>query len=145
MAPLIQNSKFNNFLWVCWFLGKNLSNFVSLVWKLQNPYCHNVNHIILYIFWLLLSFSAFKLPNWGHIFPGCHTISLWFPLGSSDNFLPRWSGHLIMEWIFIHKQTCEAATTIIFKVAQNSKWSFANVDWCKGQLISKNIFHEIEA
>ena len=27
--PLIQNSKFNNFLWVCcWFLCKNLSNFV---------------------------------------------------------------------------------------------------------------------
>ena len=23
-SPLIQNSKFNNFLWVCWFLGKNL-------------------------------------------------------------------------------------------------------------------------
>ena len=38
--PLIQFSKFNNFLWVCWFLGKNLSNFVPLVWKLQNPYCH---------------------------------------------------------------------------------------------------------
>ena len=24
----MQNSKFNNFLWVCWFLCKNLSNFV---------------------------------------------------------------------------------------------------------------------
>ena len=23
-----QNSKFNNFLWACWFLYKNLSNFV---------------------------------------------------------------------------------------------------------------------
>ena len=41
-SPLIQNSKFNDFLWVCWFLGKNLSNFVSPVWKLHNPYCHNV-------------------------------------------------------------------------------------------------------
>ena len=38
---LTQFSKFNNFLWVCWFLGKNLSNFVPLVWKLHNPYCHN--------------------------------------------------------------------------------------------------------
>ena len=27
-SPLIQNSKFNNFLRICWFLGKNLSNFV---------------------------------------------------------------------------------------------------------------------
>ena len=27
-SPLLQFSKFNNFLWVCWFLAKNLSNFV---------------------------------------------------------------------------------------------------------------------
>ena len=40
-SSLIQNSKFNHFLWVCWFLGKNLSNFVPPVWKLHNPYCHN--------------------------------------------------------------------------------------------------------
>ena len=40
-SPLIQNSKFNNFLWACWFLGKNLSNLVSLVWKLHNLHCHN--------------------------------------------------------------------------------------------------------
>ena len=26
-----------------WFLTKNLSNFVSLPWKLQNRYCHNVS------------------------------------------------------------------------------------------------------
>ena len=38
--PLIQFSKFNNFLWVRWFLGKNLSNFIPPVWKLHNPYCH---------------------------------------------------------------------------------------------------------
>ena len=39
-SPLIQNTKFNNFFWVSWFLGKNLSNFVPPVWKLHNPYCH---------------------------------------------------------------------------------------------------------
>ena len=39
--PLIQFSKFNYFLWVCWFLGKNLFNFVPPVWKLHNPYCHS--------------------------------------------------------------------------------------------------------
>ena len=27
-SPLIQNSKFNNFLWVCWCLCKNLSNLI---------------------------------------------------------------------------------------------------------------------
>ena len=42
-SPLTQFSKFNNILWVCWFLGKNLSNFVPLVWKLYNRYCHNVH------------------------------------------------------------------------------------------------------
>ena len=26
--PLHQFSKFDSFFWVCWFLGKNLSNFV---------------------------------------------------------------------------------------------------------------------
>ena len=43
-SPLIQNSKFNNFLWVCWFLCKNLSNFVPPTWKLHNPYWHNQHH-----------------------------------------------------------------------------------------------------
>ena len=33
-------TKFNNFLWVCWFLGKHLSNFVPPSWKLVNPYYH---------------------------------------------------------------------------------------------------------
>ena len=40
-SPLVQFSKFKNFLWVCWFLGKNLSNFVPPVWKLHSQYCHN--------------------------------------------------------------------------------------------------------
>ena len=40
-SPLTQFSKFNNFLWVFWFLGKNLSNFVPSVWKLHNPHCHS--------------------------------------------------------------------------------------------------------
>ena len=40
-SPMTQFSKFNNFFWVCWFLGKNLSNFVPPAWKLYNSYCHN--------------------------------------------------------------------------------------------------------
>ena len=39
--PLTQFSKFDNFLWVRWFLGKNLPNFVPPVWKVHNPYCHS--------------------------------------------------------------------------------------------------------
>ena len=46
-SPSIQFLKFNNCLWVGWFLGKNLSNFAPPVWKLHNPYCHNVQTITL--------------------------------------------------------------------------------------------------
>ena len=42
-SPLTQFSKFNDFLLVCWFLWKNLSNFVPPVWKLHNLYCHNID------------------------------------------------------------------------------------------------------
>ena len=41
-SPLVQFSKFQNFLSVCWFLGQSLSNSMYPVWKLHNPYCHNV-------------------------------------------------------------------------------------------------------
>ena len=33
---------------VCWFLCKNLSNFVPPAWKLHNPYCHNRHVSIFY-------------------------------------------------------------------------------------------------
>ena len=40
-SPLHQFSKFNNFLWVYWFLGKNLSNFVPPACKFDDPCYHN--------------------------------------------------------------------------------------------------------
>ena len=42
---LTQFSKFNNFLWVCWFLGRNLSNFVPSRLKTPQPvlpYCSSL-------------------------------------------------------------------------------------------------------
>ena len=48
-SPLVQFSKFKNFLWVCWFFGKNLSNFVTPIWKLHKPYCHNVEVVYLWL------------------------------------------------------------------------------------------------
>ena len=42
-SPLVKFSKFKNFLWVCWFLCKNFSNFVSLPWKLHNRVCHTIH------------------------------------------------------------------------------------------------------
>ena len=79
-SPLVQNSKFNNFLWVCWFLCKNLSNFVPPAWKLHNPYWHNVP----------------KVHHWGHaniqnasIISYCDTIFYSFVLPYWDPFWNR--------------------------------------------------------
>ena len=50
-ASLIQNSKFNNLLWVCWFLSKIFLK-LSPAWKLHNPYCHNPHkHLNLFSFY----------------------------------------------------------------------------------------------
>ena len=38
---LVQFSKLNDFLWVCWFLCKIFSNLVYPIWKLHKPYCNN--------------------------------------------------------------------------------------------------------
>ena len=70
-SPSFQFSKFNNFLWVCWFLGKNLSNFVSPAWKLHNPYCHSHHSGILprtwdlsdLGHWCLITFPRFSYFN----------------------------------------------------------------------------------
>ena len=48
-SSLHQFSKFKNFLLVFGFLGKNLSNFSSPIWKLHNPYCHLMTNKIKYI------------------------------------------------------------------------------------------------
>ena len=71
--PLIQSSKFNNFLWGCWFLGKNLSNFQPPVWKLHNPYCHTTDSsrfiLILFLSWLrgARGFRFSPLPGWNSL------------------------------------------------------------------------------
>ena len=57
MSPLTQFSKLNNFLWVCWFLGKNLSNFVPSDWKLYNPYYHR-GHCLSHLCFPLSSFGC---------------------------------------------------------------------------------------
>ena len=57
ISPKTQFSKFNYFLWVCWFLGKNLSNFVPPVWKLHNLYCHTLESCTCL---LALNLSAFS-------------------------------------------------------------------------------------
>ena len=53
-SPLTQFWKFNNFLWVCWFLAKNLSNFLPTIWKLHNLYCYSM-YVSFYV--IILNFS----------------------------------------------------------------------------------------
>ena len=43
-SSLHQFTKFSNLLQVCWFLGKNISNFVPLNLKLHNRYWHKVHY-----------------------------------------------------------------------------------------------------
>ena len=53
-SPLTQFSKFDNFLWVCWFLGKNLSNFVP---PFENSTtCIAILQLISYWWWHSFSF-----------------------------------------------------------------------------------------
>ena len=74
-SPLIQNSKFNHFLWVCWFLCKTLSNFVSLVWKLHNPYCHIGQWCISYCNHLETPFCIMhKMSHFGPHYPNGSSI-----------------------------------------------------------------------
>ena len=56
-SPLHQFSEFNNFLWVCWFLGKNLFNFVPPDWKPHNPYYHR-GHCLSHLCFPLSSFGC---------------------------------------------------------------------------------------
>ena len=90
-SPLTQFSNFNNFLWVCWFLGKNLSSFVPPVWKLHNPYCH----IVLYIIY-------------------CQHGSHMFGLLLITNFCP-----LYFLWGNVSFGTCEWGTFEFFKINWN--------------------------
>ena len=55
-------AKFNNFLWVCWFLGKNIFNFVPPAWKLHNPYCHIWQSSWLNLRKLLCSWAPDNIP-----------------------------------------------------------------------------------
>ena len=63
MIDLLLLIQFNNFLWVCWFLGKNISNFVPPAWKLYNPYCHNIYSGEDRI-WYIRQFKVYQVVGW---------------------------------------------------------------------------------
>ena len=90
-SPLVQFSKFKIFLWVCWFLCKNLSNFVSLPWKFHNPYCHNGRHISEGIHALIFSWIEFWHVLFSHLFNMYHT-SRW--MNSPSKYTSREYFHI---------------------------------------------------
>ena len=65
----MQFSKFNKFVWVCWFLGKNCSYLLPLAWKIDNPYYHNVlwwptvSHSVPFVIISTTGLSVYKLKE----------------------------------------------------------------------------------
>ena len=101
-SPVVQFSKFQNFLWVCWFLGKNLSNLIYPVWKLHNPYCHK-NHTIWHktrpsTYWHIAN-PLLKESSSLSIFP--QNLSLLQHVGMvsqwTENIFESWL-HLLLFW-----------------------------------------------
>ena len=66
---LVQFSKFNNFLWVCWFLFKNHSNFVSPSWQVDNLHYHTWQYSL-----PIWNTILFHKPVFIHIFTSDHWI-----------------------------------------------------------------------
>ena len=64
-----QSLKLNNFLWVCLFLGKNLSNFVPTAWKHHNPYCHNFHYPSKYHATIVTTFKSLEIILWSPKYP----------------------------------------------------------------------------
>ena len=66
---LHQFSKFNHFLWVCWFLGKNISDLLPPAWKIDNLYYHSVlwwptvSHSVPFVIISTSGLSVYKLKE----------------------------------------------------------------------------------
>ena len=102
---------------ICWFLYKNLSNFVSPVWKLHNPYCHRLQlKYIISTAWLRIWCPNRSLQLWLWLWWGERAFS-WkrlqeistpefsTPDFSSPNFsTPNFSAATYINVIYIHKK-----------------------------------------
>ena len=115
-SPLHQFSKFNNFIWVCWFLGKNLSNFVPPVWKLDNPYYHNFTTSIWRDFFLLQPFPVIFLKK-----KEIKNFTYFFSCNVSSKKLRI--SHLQFDEIFFHLQP------ILDACLERYRWVVSNQSW----------------
>ena len=121
-SPLIPNKKFNKFFWVCWFLGKNLSNFVPSVWKFHNPYCHKCR--------FFMYGTKEKIKN-----PIVRILYLVKLLSSSQSFLDH---RLLLAILLCHYLFCMDCTIHIWCLLYS--WFLAfNISWFRGKIFCYNV------
>ena len=106
------NPKFNNFLWVCWFLCKNLSNFVPPAWKLH---CH-ILHQLTRALWLDIR-NVKLVRKYFHCFL-IITYQLWI-LGNDNRI---WCVQKI--WIDYMRKICFSRCTLLNKLNECSSQSY---------------------
>ena len=96
-SPLTQFSKFNNFLWVYWFFGKNLSNFVPPRLKTPQP-------VLPYCSWCLFTLTFFGKVYFSNMYSSLHGLLLANLQYLSREFLNvSWLQYIpdIFFWLFL--------------------------------------------
>ena len=124
----------NNYLWACWFLGKNLSNFVPPIWKLHNPYCHTIQHAIDKIthFWcsshILSLWQYWSRGYQGPLKKSCAQLCKKSP-GKKNRFIKR-PYKIQLSILYITKQ--------VYRVWHYRLWSFKTRDTKLERFLHKN-------
>ena len=81
-SPLHQFSKFNNFLWVCWFLDK----FVYPAWKLHSPYYHSFGSVV----------------NW-HVVHHIYGVTIWLEKYLLFTRQPCHNEKILINWVIFNQ------------------------------------------
>ena len=124
-SPLHHFSKFNHFHWICWFLGKNLANFVYFNLKLHNLFFYNL-HILICI---CICINALYLDMYSFIRKILHTlIPLFFATRlriesiEKKRFHKEWKG--VQSQGLFFKFSAEQQKTKDLKYVRSIFWIF---------------------
>ena len=135
-SQLIQFSKFNNFLGVCWFLAKNHSNFVPPVWKLHYPYCHIPhNSLAGPISWTIKANQEFGL-DW--LDPTPYRKNR-FSKGKKNvncSKLVTWWSRLLIQWTLV---IVNSVLSSIFLLMRGVHYSACSLCYKKSPSFTKNV------
>ena len=117
----------NNFLWVCWFLDKNIFNFVPPVWKLHNPYCHKLHTTVSVIFSIFIN----KFPQ------KCQYSTL---MDRSDPLITVTVTYLLQDntYLFDANSTTKFAFSIVYTDQSREHWSYFTV---RGEIEKSTFIH----